>query len=557
MRATVTPILEFLEGSQQFVIPIYQRRYSWEKQHCQRLWDDVLHIGGNPESSSHFFGSIVYMEPEEPQNLGAVRQLLVIDGQQRLATLSLLISALCRIVKEQDSDIGITPKELSDIYLFNSNKKGEARYKQLLTRSDKETLIHLLESRELPVVFSSRLRENYRFFLSQLKGVNLEIIYRGIQKLKIVDIMLTRGQDNPQLIFESLNSAGLPLSQSDLIRNYVLMGQELDFQTRLYEEYWFPMEQRFRDQNARRFDSFMRDYLTLRTGRIPKRNGIYKHFKTYVSEVEGPKQVIEMIVEDISRQAKHYVNIALLQEENSELRECLEDLHELRAEVTYPFLLEVYDYYEYGRIERAEVIKIFRLVESYVFRRAICSQSAKQLNHTFVHLINKVDKNNYLESLNEAFLDLNVYRHYPRNSEFKRAFISKDVYNFNRRNYLLEKLENYGRKEPIEIANYTVEHVMPQNLPETWQQELGENFRQIHEIWLHKIGNLTLTGYNPELSNRPFKEKRDMLQEGFRYSPLHLNQSLARAEQWNEDAIIARSNELAERACKIWIYPEG
>lgn len=556
MRATVTPILDFLEGSKQFVIPIYQRTYSWKKEQCQRLWDDVLRMGVNPESSSHFFGSIVYMEPEEPQNIGAVRQLLIIDGQQRLASLSLLLSGLCKIVKEQDIDIGITPNQLSSFYLFNGNRADESRYKQLLTRGDKETLIHLLEDRELPEGFSTLLKENHRFFLSQLKGVDLKIVYKGIQRLKIVDIMLTRGQDNPQLIFESLNSAGLPLSQSDLIRNYVLMGQDLNFQTRLYEEYWFPMEQRFRDQNARRFDSFMRDYLTLRTGRIPKRNGVYKHFKTYVSEAEGPKTIIEIIVKDISDQSKHYVNIALLQEEDSELRGCLEDLHELRAEVTYPFLLEVYDYYQQGRIEKTEVIKILRLVESYVFRRAICSQSAKQLNHTFVHLINNVDKSNYFENLNETFLDLNVYRHYPRNSEFKKALISKDVYNFNRRNYLLRKLENYERKEPIEIGNYTIEHVMPQNLTEVWQQELGENFRQIHEIWLHKIGNLTLTGYNSELSNRPFKEKREMHQEGFRYSPLHLNKSLADAEQWNEEAIIARSNELAERACKIWIYPQ-
>ena len=240
--------------------------------------------------------------------------------------------------------------------------------------------------------------------------------------------------------------------------------------------------------------------------------------------------------------------------------ECFEDIRELRAEVAYPFLLEVYDYYMQGKIIKAEVIQTLRLVESYIFRRAVCERSGKFLNHIFVSILSKLSKdceNNYLEILNHEFSDMKSARYYPRDFEFKTAFISKDVYNFNRRNYLLRKLENYGRKEPIEIANYTVEHVMPQKLTDVWQHGLGEDSQRIHGIWLHKIGNLTLTGYNSEYSNKSFKEKQDKPQTGFRHSPLYLNQSLARAEQWNERTIIARGNELAERACKIWIYPEG
>ena len=270
MRATVTPILNFLEGSKQFVILIYQRNYSWEKQNCERLWDDVLRIGVNSESSSHFFGPITYMEPEEPQNLGAVRQLLLIDGQQRLTTLSLLLSALCRFVEEKQ-DIDITPAELSSLYLFNESKTEEARYKQLLSRRDKETLIHILENRDPPANPSLLLVKNFQLFLSKLKDVRPEIVYRGIQRLKIVDIMLTRNEDDPQVIFESLNAAGLSLSEADKIRNYILMGQKIEFQTKLYEDSWFSMEQLFRDEAPRRFDSFMRDYLTLSTRRIPNR----------------------------------------------------------------------------------------------------------------------------------------------------------------------------------------------------------------------------------------------------------------------------------------------
>lgn len=558
MEAIVTPMLRFLQGPKQFFIPIFQRMYSWEEKHCQRLWDDILRIGENPDISSHFLGSIVYMEPGA-QNTGAVQKLLVIDGQQRLTTLSLLLSALSREIEEQDSDIGITPKRLSSYYLFNNEEDGELRYKQLLTKHDKETLIHLLENKDLlPANPSVSVVKNYRFFEAKLKQVDLKSLYTGIQKLMIVDIALDRTEDNPQLIFESLNSTGLGLSQADLIRNYVLMGQEPDFQNSLYERYWFPMEQRFGDQYRKRFDRFVRDYLTLKTEQIPNISSVYEKFKVYLPSTENPEKLARH-VEDLSRYAGHYANIALPQEKDPELLECFEDLRELRAEVTYPFLLEVYDYYIQGKIEKSEVIQTLRLVESYIFRRAICEMSSNFLNQIFVSILSKLSKNgenNYLEILNHAFLDLQSTRYYPIDVEFKAAFVSKDIYNFNRRNYLLRKLENYERKELTEIANYTVEHVMPQTLTKVWQQELGEDFQRIHGIWLHKIGNLTLTGYNSEYSNKSFKEKRDKPQNGFRHSPIYLNQSLASAEQWGEKAIIARGNELAERACKIWIYPE-
>jgi len=562
MRATVTPILNFLEGSKQFVIPIYQRKYSWEKQQCQRLWDDILRIGINSESSSHFFGSIVYMDPEEPQNVGSVRQAIIIDGQQRLATLSLLISALCRTLEEkQDIDIGITSTKLSNLYLFNESETAEERYKQLLSPGDKETLIHILQNRDLPSTPSLLLEKNFRFFLSELKDARPEIVYRGIQRLKIVEIILSRNEDNPQLIFENLNSAGLDLSHADLIRNYILMGQTLEFQTELYERYWFPIEERFRrkenwrGKSNRQFDRFMRDFLTLRTRRIPPISGIYQHFKNYVPD-EKSREKIEGIIEDIHRHAKHYVDIALPDEEDSELRECLDDLYELRAEVSYPFLMEIYEDYVQKRLEKSDVIKILRLVESYVFRRSICDIPSPALSPVFRDLMVNVDKDSYLESLNEVFVELQGSKRYPRNREFRNSFTNKNVYNFDRKNYLLRRLENHKSKDPIQIGKRTIEHVMPQTLSEEWKQELGENYSQVHEIYLHRIGNLTLTGYNPELSNRPFKEKRDMLNEGLRYSPLYLNHTFQYTERWDEAAIIARGQRFAERACEIWIYPD-
>lgn len=565
MRATVTPILKFLEGSQQFVIPIYQRVYSWKKEHCQRLWDDVLRIGGHSEIQSHFFGSIVYMEPEEPQNLGGVRKLLVIDGQQRLATLSLLLSALCRTIKKKKIDIDIEPEALSKIYLFNHDQKGKLRYKQLLSQRDSETMMRLLDNRELPVNYSPLLEKNYQFFCGELKHANLEIVYRGLQRLNIVDIMLTRGQDNPQLIFESLNSAGLPLSQADLIRNYVLMGQEISFQTRLYNDYWFPMEEYFREE-PKLFDRFMRDYLTLKTERIPPLKKVYDKFRDYIplkfrdytSLIENPERV-EETVKNIFSHAKHYVDLAIPQEEDQLLRECLKDIQELDVAVVYPFLLGVYEDYAQDRIGRGGVINILRLVESYIFRRSICDIPTRNINKTFATLMGSVDKENYLESLKEAFMSMQDSERYPMDFEFRKALESRDIYSLKTCKYLLRKLENYGSKEPVNTANYTIEHIMPQNDPlsEEWQEELGEDFKRIHKDYLHTIGNLTLTGYNPELSNRPFQEKRNMLDGGFRYSPLNLNQSIAKTEKWDEDAICDRAKALAQNACQVWIWADS
>ncbi|MDE0324794.1 MAG: DUF262 domain-containing protein [Candidatus Poribacteria bacterium] len=316
------------------------------------------------------------------------------------------------------------------------------------------------------------------------------------------------------------------------------------------------MEQRFGDEYAKWFDWFIRDYLTLETRQIPNIKRVYEKFKAHIpSTVDLGK--LEMIIADIARYSKHYVKFVLLQEKDPDFRECFEDINELGAGVARPFLLEVYEDYAKGQIEKVEMIEILRLVESYIFRRSICSIPTNILNKIFASLMVKVDKSNYVESLKSTFSQLPYRARYPQDDEFKQKFLLKDVYNFNRRNYLLRKLENYERKEPISITDYTIEHVMPQNsnLSEAWQQELGANWQEIQEKYLHTVGNLTLTGYNSELSDHPFKEKQCIC-GGFRDSPLRLNRSLAQTDQWNENTITARAEELTEKALKIWISPE-
>ena len=557
MEIAVASMLTFLRPLQQFSIPIFQRRYSWEEKNCQQLLDDILCVGDNDKIDAHFLGSIVYMQ-KELAAIGSVPKWLVIDGHQRLTTLSLLLSAFSLAIKEKGADIGTSPEGLQNYYLFNDEEDGELRYKLLLTKDDKETLIHLLEKREIfpPTNPLSLLVKNYEFFENSLKSVDLEILYMGLEKLMIVSIVLDPTIDDPQKIFESLNSTGVNLSEADLVRNYIFMNLETTFQERLYENYWFPMEQLFGNEYAERFDLFMRDYLTLKMKQISSRGAVYEKFKEQYPINDNSEQ-LEEIVKEISRYANYYVGMVLDKERDPELRKCFADLKELQADACYPFLLEVCDDYNQGLIEKTDVIKIFQLVEGYVFRRAVCNMSSSGMNKLFAELMNKVDKNNYFENVNSTFLSMGTNKRYPEDIEFKDAFIHKNVYKSPRQNYLLRKLENHERsKEPIKVTDYTIEHVMPQKLTEAWKQELGEDFQRIHQRWLHKIGNLTLTGYNPEYSNRTFKEKRDMPDIGLCSSPLHLNQYFADTEQWNEDAIIDRAKKLAEKACKIWIYPD-
>ena len=397
MKANEENLLKFLDGTKQFMLPIYQRRYSWEKEQCDQLWDDVLRVGQNENIKSHFLGSIVSREEVSTR----VQRLLVIDGQQRLTTLSLLLSVLGRAIEAEDADFPISRNQIEGYYLFNEKEDGELRYKQLLTEHDRDALTELLEEGDTSDA-TSLLVDNYRGFEDRLKNADLEVVYKGIQKLMIVSIALESGSDEPQLIFESLNSTGLALSQADLIRNYVLMGQEHNVQTRLYQTYWYPMEQRFGDEYSKRFNLFIRDYLTLKTGQIPKKGKVYESFKRYVHD-KRQFESLELVIREIVRYSEHYVRITLLFEPDPELRACFEDIQTLDVEVAYPFLLGVYGNYADERLQKADVIETLRFVESYVFRRTVCDIPRNTLNTTFASMMGRIDMDNYLQSLKTAF----------------------------------------------------------------------------------------------------------------------------------------------------------
>jgi uncharacterized protein with ParB-like and HNH nuclease domain/predicted transport protein len=560
MKATEAKLLGFLQKSPQFIIPIYQRTYSWTEKQCRQLWDDIIRAGSSKAITVHFIGSIVYVE----QGLSQVSHqspLLVIDGQQRLTTVSLLLEALARTIGEDDEPLdGFSAPKLREYYLTNRLEKGDRYFKLLLSQTDNASLKAIIKGSEEPKEPSIRVTQNFALFtelLAQQKD-DLATVCRGLAKLVVVDIALNRDQDNPQLIFESMNSTGKELSQADLIRNYILMGLDPALQTRLYEDYWRPMELDFgQEAYGTQFDSFMRHYLTVRTGEIPREREVYEAFKEHALTAPVQAAGIEALVKDIRTFARFFCAMALGGESEPTLAAAFHDLRELKVDVAYPFLLELYDRYAGGQLSAADFVAAVRWVESYVFRRAICAIPANSMNKTFSTFGRALKAERLLESVQAHFLTLPSYRRFPSDEEFRRDLHSRDLYNFRSRSYWLRRLENHRRKERVAVDEYTIEHILPQNpeLSPAWRQALGADWQRVQGQWLHTLGNLTLTGYNAEYSDRPFAEKRDM-QGGFAESPLKLNAGLGKVTVWDEAAIQARAGWLADLALQVWTAPK-
>ena len=558
MKATEAKLLAFLKKSTQFIIPIYQRTYSWTEKECRQLWDDILRAGRNDNISVHFIGSVVYIEKGLFQVMNQP-PLLVIDGQQRLTTISLLLEALARQLGDTEPLDGFSAKKLRSYYLLNPLEDGERGYKLLLTQTDKDTLLALVQQKDLPKEQSLRVRENFEFFEKQIIAHkdDIALLCQGLAKLVIVDVALNRDQDNPQLIFESMNSTGRELSQADLIRNFILMGLEPDHQTRLYEDHWRPMEVEFgQEAYGSYFDSFMRHYLTVKTGEIPNIRDVYEAFKAHVRAKEIAAAGVDQLVADIHAFARYFCAMALGKETNKMLAEAFQDLRELKVDVAYPFLLELYHDYQNVILSREHLLEAVRLTEAYVFRRAVCAIPTNSMNKTFATFGRAFKKDRYLESIQAHFMLLPSYRRFPKDEEFKREIKVRDLYKFRSRSYWLRRMENYDRKERVPVDEYTIEHILPQNenLSQPWQEALGSEWQRIQQTWLHTLGNLTLTGYNPEYSDRPFPDKRDM-SGGFKQSPLRLNDGLGLVEVWNEAAIQVRAERLASQAVGVWKAP--
>ncbi|WRE96143.1 DUF262 and DUF1524 domain-containing protein [Helicobacter pylori] len=555
MKAEATTLLGFFEENQnnQFVIPIYQRVYSWKREQCEQLWDDIIKIGGNDKMNGHFIGSILYVldgnTPSSP--------LLIIDGQQRLTTITLLCIALRNRSSDEVKILEKFSRKEIESYLINNNKDGDKKFRLILSESDKDTLLSLIDkNKRKPSEPSVKIMENFKLFEKWISENTdkLETIVKGLEKLMIVWIALDKEKDDPQLIFESMNSKGIELTQTDLIRNYIIMETETEEKQKdFYNGYWRAMEEDFK-QNETLFNRFVRHYLTIKTGKIPNIKKVYEAFKDY-QQKEGIE--IEDLLKDLQKYCGYFCQIVFKKEADERdkgLNEALGFLVDLEMDVVYPLLLELYSDYKDGVLSDQDFISIIALTESYICRRAVCGLDTHGLNKIFPSFTKKIDKKQYLKSVEKHFGSLKGKQRFPNNDEFKDLFITIDFYKLQKNKYFFERLENFDTNEPVDTQKCDTEHIMPQTLNLEWERDLGENFKAIHEKYLHTIGNLTLTGYNAEYSNNSFREKRDM-EKGFKQSSLKLNQSLKKLESFGEKEIEKRASDLADWALKIWTYP--
>lgn len=557
VKATEANLLDFMSMSkQQFVIPIFQRSYDWGIEECQQLWEDIHQVAEQDHLSHHFVGSVIYIH-EGIYHQSSPKKLLVIDGQQRLTTISLLLLALA---KSETSNPDLRDDIFED-FLINKRQKGANRYKLLLTRGDREVYRKLVDEHHTEKE-TIQLVSNYEFFRTRISQSKLDaktLFEEGAQRLFIVDVALEWGKDDPQRIFESMNTTGLGLDESDKIRNFVLMNMSLEKQEELFTKYWFPMEQRFvYNDYVLHTDWFLHRYLTSKLGRIPLKGEIYPEFKKF-SNSDG--QNIESVLSEIETYSRFHVQLHWPDRcDDPEIRRELSDLRTLDFEVIWPMLLELFDDYErYALLSKDDFVEILQLVESYLLRRFISRIPTNTQNTTFATFLRHVDKGDYLASVKRRFLELNRNRRFPNDLEFQDGFVGNPLYlgRRERLKFLLGQLENHNRKEPVPIDEYTIEHIFPQgeNPGPEWLKMLDENLQEFQERQLHTIGNLTLTGYNSEMSDHPFRVKRD-IEGGFKQSPLWLNRRLGQLGTWNEREVGSRARRLFKRASQIWPYPQ-
>ena len=558
MKAKEKKFLHFLEGSDKhFVIPVYQRNYDWKREQCKQLFDDLIDI--SKTNRTHFLGSIVSIYHDD----GEDREYLIIDGQQRLTTLSLLLLALYKIIDKELLETNVNKEQIRDEYLVNKYSKDDKKIRLKPVKNDKDAFALLFKD-ETDYLQDTNITINFQYFYERIlrEEISIDKIFSAIKQLVIVEIELKNGEDDPQLIFESLNSTGLDLAEADKVRNFILMKENSATQERFYNEFWNKIE----INTNYNVSDFIRDYLTIKERTIPNKNKVYLHFKKYVTNNISD---IEELLKDLLKFSTYYKKIINSKNMQDKISHVLHKINRLESIVTYPFIMEILEDHENSIIDKNEVVTILNIIVAFVFRRLICEVPTNALNKIFMVMGKEIKKyedyqEHYVEIFKYIITKKKLSQRFPNDEEFKSKLIQKDIYNFKSKNklFLLEQLENFENKERVDIENLVgsnelnIEHIMPQKLTSQWKESIGDNFETVHETYLHTLGNITLTGYNSKMSNKPFIEKRDM-EKGFKESRLFLNKNLHDIEIWNEESLLNRANLLKNIALKIWIYPSS
>jgi uncharacterized protein with ParB-like and HNH nuclease domain len=564
MKANEIKFDRFLSQTDtQFIIPVYQRNYDWTIAQCQQLLDDIFAVGNDEARASHFIGSIVYIH-DDVYHVSGIRELSIIDGQQRLTTITLIYIAVYSIAKQLGDQQLVN--RVQETYLINKFAKEEEKLKLRPTENNDEALKFLLRNDPNEQYNQySRLIENYNYCRNRIFN-NLDVTLKGLGKLVFVEISLERDKDNPQKIFESLNSTGLDLGQSDLIRNYILMGLNHKDQTTIYNNFWRQIEVNATQEetNTNKISDFIRDFLTLENKEIPNKGKVYQEFKKKYPSTDF--KTLEKVLGEIKKYSFIYNKfINPLNEKDPDIRNQLMQINKLEINVAFPFMLEVYSDYVANIIEKNTFIEVMELLQSFTWRRFIIGLPTNALNKIFMRLYEDVDPNNYIASLQKSLIKKKSTQRFPKDQEVIASLKERDMYSIQakNRNYFLERMENHQNREPVRIdgnPDITVEHIFPQNPEAKWRQVLDEaSYNLIKEKYLNTIANLTLSGNNSKLGNKYFTEKRDMNEEGkeqgYKFSRLWLNKHLAAIDKWDVEEIEQRFILLSDRFLKIWVYP--
>lgn len=556
MEGYSKPLLKYMEGSdKRFVIPVYQRNYDWKRDNCSQLLSDLLDVV-NEGRPSHFFGSIVSSTEGD--------DYIIIDGQQRLTTVSLLLLALMNLIEDGKIEYKTTSlaNRIREDYLIDKWQPDERKIKLKPVKNDMKAFNSLFDPNADPIM-ESNVTQNYLFFYESIQSsrVLADDLFEAVKKLVVIDIVLKAG-DDPQLIFESLNSTGLDLSEADKIRNYILMGLEQKFQEKMYEQYW----NRIEEQTGYQVSEFIRQYLTLKQGKWPNINGVYRTFKSYV-QASGAET--EPLLKDMLDHARYYGQITRAETGIFSVDAILKRLFLLEMTVINPFLFALLERLKAEAISDEDICRVLSAIESYLFRRLVCEVPTNALNKIFATLNN--DAVRLIES-DSDYADAVIYvlerkgstGRFPADDEFESRVRTRDFYNMRPKNkiYYFNRLENGDSYEVLNVPEMmlakehglSVEHVMPQTLTEAWKKDLGPDYAKVHDTWKNRIANLTLTAYNGKYSNRPFQEKLTM-EDGFIDSPLPLNKWIAQQEKWTLEELEARDDIMAKRFLELWPYP--
>lgn len=558
-------IYQMFDGSDtKLTIPVYQRNYDWKVANCQQLFNDLVAMV-REKRTNHFFGSIV----EIGGDYSGEKQ--IIDGQQRLTTVYLLILALVKLLEEgKITSSTMIPRKIRDSYLIDQyvdDVENLKRYRLQPVKHDAVALMRLFGP-ESGYIENSNQTTNFQFFQDEIlkQRISVDELWEAIQHLIVIDISLRRSEDNAQLIFESLNSTGVDLTEADKIRNFVLMNLPADQQEEYYNKYWHPIELDTEEGNEYHVSEFIRNYLTFKLKKVPAMGKVYLVFKRFI---EQRKVTTEAILQDLLKYAGYEKQIRSAQSSSDKVNVLLKRLAVLEVNVTRPFILPLFDYWQEGNITADEVATILGSVESYIFRRLICGMQNNSLNKLFATLFSDSLKyvgqaDNYVDIINYLLLSKGEVSHFPTDVEFAESIETRDAYNMRQQTkyYLFDRLENQDSLERVNVIDgmknnrYTIEHIMPQTLSSAWKKELGDDYQAIYDRWDNRLANLTLTAYNSSYSNKSFHEKKTA-ENGFDHSGFRLNDFVKGCDQWTEKELIERSELLKQTALKLWPMPSS